>query len=270
MGAPLERGRGMSESMCVASPFDSDAAIANSNYCAPSAGRLRHRDNSPVSALTSFVHESIKALTLNDQFTCVGAKAAVRQQAYRFGLYGELGSDAAAAGLAHDLWTFVDERRTIRSGFTTFLASFSDPAAVDEHTFERLLWQTLQKLHDLDAPHHAWDPAAAADPADPKFAFSFAGSAFYVVGLHAASSRATRRFAWPTLVFNPHEQFEDLRENGRYERFQAVIREAERSLQGDINPMLADWGEQSEAAQYSGRAVERGWTCPFHARREKP
>mgnify|MGYP003291388053 CR=1 FL=1 len=59
-----------------------------------------------------------------------------------------------------------------------------------------------------------------------------------------------------------------MRQTGRYERFQHVIREAERALQGDINPMLADFGEQSEAPQYSGREVGRDWRCPFHANRE--
>jgi FPC/CPF motif-containing protein YcgG len=31
--------------------------------------------------------------------------------------------------------------------------------------------------------------------------------------------------------------------------------------------MLAEFGERSEASQYSGRRVEPGWQCPFHAAR---
>ena len=106
-------------------------------------------------------------------------------------------------------------------------------------------------------------PAVSDDPSDPAFAFSFAGTAFFIVGLHAASSRAARRFAWPTLVFNPHRQFDRLRESQRFSRFQHVIREAERNLQGSINPMLADFGDRSEASQYSGRRVAPDWKCPF-------
>jgi FPC/CPF motif-containing protein YcgG len=90
----------------------------------------------------------------------------------------------------------------------------------------------------------------------------------FVVGLHAASSRATRRFAWPTLVFNPHEQFERLRSSGQFDRFQSVIRSADRALDGTTNPMLANFGERSEAAQYSGRQVDEVWRCPFHAARQ--
>jgi hypothetical protein len=37
-------------------------------------------------------------------------------------------------------------------------------------------------------------------------------------------------------------------------------------LQGSLNPNLADFGEQSEARQYSGRATEADWVCPFHRR----
>ena len=37
------------------------------------------------------------------------AKAAIRQGNYRFGLYPELAGPASCAGLAHDLFTFVQE-----------------------------------------------------------------------------------------------------------------------------------------------------------------
>ena len=36
-------------------------------------------------------------------------------------------------------------------------------------------------------------------------------------------------------------------------------------LQGSINPMLSDFGEATEARQYSGRAVEDDWRAPFAA-----
>jgi FPC/CPF motif-containing protein YcgG len=89
--------------------------------------------------------------------------------------------------------------------------------------------------------------------------------AFFVVGLHPASSRFARRFAWPTLVFNAHHQFERLRSEGGYARMQEVIRARERKLQGTLNPNLGDFGVRSEARQYSGRPVQEGWRCPFHA-----
>jgi FPC/CPF motif-containing protein YcgG len=250
-----------------ANPFRDDLALANSSYTGMERGRLVHLlTGEQPSNLTVYVHDALRGLVLNDHFTCHGGKAAVRQDSYRFGLYGELGAASAAAGLARDLMSFVAEIPRLDGAFSTYLASFTGPNPADEGAFEQLLWQTLQQLHDLDEPHHAWDPTVSADPGNPEFSFSFGGTAFFVIGLHASSSRAARRFAWPTLVFNPHRQFEDLRETGRYRRFQDVIRRAEAGLQGDINPMLAEHGSRSEAAQYSGRRVEDGWRCPFHSR----
>ena len=81
--------------------------------------------------------------------------------------------------------------------------------------------------------------------------------------MHPASSRHARRFAWPLLVFNAHEQFERLRAQGRFEKLRALIREREWALQGSLNPNLGDFGERSEARQYAGRSVEGEWRCPF-------
>ena len=250
-------------------PFDSATAVAHSNACLFDGKRLVRDGDEPAPApRTAFVHAGFRALILNEHFSCVAAKSAVRQGNYRFGLYDGFASATACAGLARDLFAFVHAGDTDTLEFTTFVASFDGPLPPDEATFERLLWSTLQQLHDLDVVHHEWDRASNADTDDPSFSFSFAGMAFFVVGLHAASSRTTRRFAWPTLVFNPHRQFDRLRATGRYPRFQQVIRSAERALQGDINPMLSDFGERSEASQYSGREVDGTWRCPFLARTE--
>ena len=44
---------------------------------------------------------------------------------------------------------------------------------------------------------------------------------------------------------------------------QETIRHRDLQLQGTINPMLSDFGERSEARQYSGRIVEENWRAPF-------
>jgi FPC/CPF motif-containing protein YcgG len=249
-------------------PFCDALAIGNSSYMRYDGGHLVRPDTgAPATALASFVHDGLRALVLNEHFTCLGGKSAVRRGSYRFGFYPALGSPEAAAGLARDLCTFVAELPSFGDSFSTYMASFCGPEMGGEQAFETRLWRTLQQLHDRDAPHHPWDPTVSDDPADTHFSFSFCGTAFFVIGLHAASSRVTRRFAWPTLVFNPHRQFEALRERGEFARFQQVIRRAEQELQGEINPMLSDHGTRSEAAQYSGRRVEDTWACPFHAHR---
>jgi FPC/CPF motif-containing protein YcgG len=144
------------------------------------------------------------------------------------------------------------------------VAVFPDRVPANEIEFERRLWQQLQRLHELDELAESWDPTVSDDPEHAEFAFSFASRALFVVGLHPASSRLARRFRWPALVFNPRAQFERLRVEGTFERLRTVVRERDLDLQGTLNPNLADFGEQSEARQYSGRATEAEWRCPFH------
>ena len=240
-------------------------AAAGSNFCRVDGGVLSHPfDDEPPSPLTRFVHESFRALALNERFSCVGGRTAVRRDAYRFGLYDWLGTPGSSEALGRDLTRFIADPELRDQPLTAFVASFVDPVPADEAHFEALLWSTLQHLADQDS--RPWAAGHQADPADPRFAFSFAGTAFFVVGLHAHSSRLTRRFAFSTLVFNPHDQFDRLREDGRYGRFRDVIRARDSALQGTVNPMVRDFGEGSEAPQYSGRAVGDGWQCPFHAR----
>lgn len=212
------------------------------------------------------MHRAFRAFILDGHYPCVGARSAIHRGSYRFGVYDELAAAATTAALAGDLAAFVPRIDDIGGPFATFVAIFRGPQVADEHSFERALWSQLQALHDADgAP---WDPSVSADPRDPRFSFSFAGAAFFVIGLHPGSARVSRRFAWPVLIFNPHSQFERLRAAGKYTRMQAVIRARERALQGDINPVLAEFGARSEARQYSGRAVEPDWIPPFHTREE--
>ena len=74
-------------------------------------------------------------------------------------------------------------------------------------------------------------------------------------------------FLSPLWFFNLHDQFEKLRADGRYDRMRETIMARDVALAGSPNPMLQRHGEGSAAAQYSGRAVNDGWRCPFSDRR---
>ena len=245
-------------------PFDSDAARAHSAYHAiTDDGVVRLLEAAPANAFARVANAAFRAFVLDDRFSCLGAKSSIRRDTYRIGTYARMDDPDVTQGLARDLYAFAMERRGLASDFTTYIAVFRGREHDDEASFERALWSQLQRLHDLDAPWHAWDPRVSSDPDDPRFSFSFAGHAFFVVGLHPAASRAARRFGWPTLVFNAHEQFEHLREDGRFGGLQRQIRAREVRLDGGLNPNLADYGAHSEARQYSGRAVDPAWKCPF-------
>lgn len=248
-------------------PFDSDLARANSTYAAPTDdGTLaRLLETATPGYFDRIAHSSFRDFILDNDFSCLGAKAAVRSATYRFGTYGDLADEASTAGLARDLFAFTNERRGFESLYTTYIAVFStfDRGADPDLDFEQSLWQQLSRLHALDRDLHEWDPRVSSNPDDSDFSFSFAGTGLFVVGLHPESTRAARRFAWPTLVFNSHEQFEELKRRGQFERLQDRIRTRELALDGSLNPNLADFGDHSEARQYSGRPLPKAWTCPF-------
>jgi FPC/CPF motif-containing protein YcgG len=211
------------------------------------------------------VQEAFRQFVFRPEFPCLGAKAAFNSDSCILRTYGELGSRDSTADLSADLRAFTRSDVLQASEYATFVAIFQGPQDLDEMQFEELLWQQLRALHRMDAASFDWDPSVASDPGDPHFSFSFAGQALYVIGMHANSSRDARRFSWPALVFNPHEQFVRLRQEGKWKRMQETIRTRDRELQGTINPMLSDFGERSEARQYSGRAVDDDWRAPFKA-----
>ncbi|MBA3832889.1 MAG: YqcI/YcgG family protein [Chthoniobacterales bacterium] len=205
------------------------------------------------------------AAVADSAFPCLGAKAAFNGGSYLLSVYDRLASDSSSEALASDLESFTQSEMCETNPYASFVAIFRSPLASDEEGFERLLWSQLQKLHQLDATKYKWDSSVVSDPNHPLFSFSLAGRALYVIGMHDRSSRLARRFPWPTLVFNPHEQFERLRHDGKWKRMQEAIRARDVILQGSTNPMLSDFGEQSEARQYSGRIVDKEWQPPFRA-----
>lgn len=201
-------------------------------------------------------------------FPCVGAKAALAKQQLHFHRARSITSAWDDLATAEALIAFAQAQRRRPTLFTSFVLLFEGPRTLSEQQFERALWERLQSLSDKDA----WlgQPAApgfSADPESPDFALSFGGQGFFAVGLHPRASRRARRFHAPAIVFNLHSQFASLRKSGRYDRMRETILQRDEQLQGSINPMLAPHGSVSEARQYSGRAVDDGWTSHFLDRR---
>ena len=73
----------------------------------------------------------------------------------------------------------------------------------------------------------------------------------------------SRQFKYPTLVFNPHAQFEQLRKTAKYDKMKLAVRKRDMAYSGSINPMLEDFGKVSEVYQYSGRKYDETWQCPL-------
>ena len=233
------------------SHVDANAGAESTADVLPSCATMQQR-----------VETEFRAFVQKPDFPCLGAKSVVRLTGYELKVYGALGNQSNAQTLASDLARFGNEASD--DALSAFVAVFPHSPPESEIDFERRLWRQLQFLHDVDPAHDEWAAGVSADPEDAHFSFSVGGRAFFVVGLHPLSSRLARRFRWPALVFNPHEQFSRLREEGRFEGLRSAIRQRDIALQGTENPNLADFGERSEARQYSGRQTEDDWKCPFH------
>lgn len=213
----------------------------------------------------STLAENFRHFIHQTEFPCVGAKSALAKGTLDILTARDIRSNWDDRRIYDGITRIVQNYREDRALFQSFAVIFEGPVDLDEKTFERFLWARAESLTNKDT----WlgtsrDERVSNDPDDPHFSLSFGEEAFFIVGLHPNASRPARRFERPVLVFNLHDQFEQLREQGRYERMRAKIIERDVALAGSVNPMLARHGTISEARQYSGRNVaEPEWKCPF-------
>ena len=218
--------------------------------------------------LAELVERQLRALVLEGPFPCLGSRAALRTGSYLFSLFPDLRSADAVDAVLAGLRRFAATRRQL-GDFYTYVASFVEPrVVVDEAEWDRLVWDFLQKLHDSD--DEPWDPRWSKDPTQPDFALSLAGLGQLVVTLYPGASRYARRFAWPTLVFNPLEQDRaNFPEEEAFLRFQGRIRDRDRALQGTVNAALPATPDDPQAPGFSGASVGADWRCPLVVRPER-
>jgi uncharacterized protein len=200
----------------------------------------------------------------SNRFSCLGAKAAVRRKTMCTIRLGTITNADTTAGLHEAIERFVAGQLTPDENFATLIAIFEGPANLPERDFDGLLWQQLSDLHLIDvAKGFAWARDVSSDPESPRFSYSVAGHPFFIVGMHEKAARISRRSPQPAMAFNSHYQFQRLRESGAYAGLKRRIRQREELLQQSVNPNLAEFGEVSEARQYSGLYTGNDWRCPF-------
>ena len=208
--------------------------------------------------------ESFRAFVRQPGFSCIGAKSALGRNQMHILVARDVRSSWDDLRILPELQDFAHDYGREPTLFQSFVVLFEGPDTITEEAFEQHLWARVQSLSDKDRwLGQTYDGRVSQDPTNPHFSLSFGGQAFFVVGLHPGASRLARRFERPALVFNLHDQFERLRADGLYPRLRDTILDRDLALNGSSNPMLARFGEGSEARQYSGRAVGDDWRCPF-------
>lgn len=200
----------------------------------------------------------------SEQFPCVAAKAALQRNQTRTFVAGHMACPNDDQDILNFIYKFVDDYRMSEISFHSAAVIFKQPESISEDMFERFMWQRLQSLSDIDAANFPFDNRVSIDPNTADFSFSLKSEAFFIIGLHPSSSRPSRRFKYPALVFNPHAGFEQMRAQNQYEKMKNVVRKKDLAISGSINPMLDDFGNSSEVFQYSGKNYSSSWQCPLH------
>ncbi|MDO6437552.1 guanitoxin biosynthesis heme-dependent pre-guanitoxin N-hydroxylase GntA [Cyclobacterium sp. 1_MG-2023] len=209
------------------------------------------------------IKQAYKEFIIDKKHPCVMANAVFSLNNFEMKLFKKFASKDTALKMLIAIKAYLANIDFESNKFKSFIAVFPETQINSEKEFEHLLWDQLQYIHDID--EQPWDPNVSCDPENASFSFSIAGHAFYVVGMHPKSSRLARRTPYTTLVFNLHSQFVKLRANKSYHKIRDKIRERDIDFQGSVNPVLKDFGESSEAVQYSGRQITEKWQCPFHS-----
>jgi FPC/CPF motif-containing protein YcgG len=212
---------------------------------------------------TKGVIEAYKLFLADKAFPCVAAKAAIAHDQVRVMVCDHIACPKDDWAITQFIYDFVEEYRRSQEMYTSAVVIFKEPTQCSEEYFDTMMWQRLQSISDLDAQQFGWKADISRDPSSPHFSFCLKEEPFYILGLHPGSSRRARRFQHPALVFNPHDQFEKLRDSGKYTAMKTAVRKRDEIYSGSVNPMLSDFGEASEVLQYSGRVYDGTWKCPF-------
>lgn len=216
--------------------------------------------NAIIQEFQNFINE--------ETYPCVAARAAMTRGHIPCLVADHMACPKDDSNILEFVYEFVKDYRTAAKSLHSAAIIFQQPERLTEEAFDAMLWQRLQALLEMDAQRFAYDRRVNSDPSARDFSFSLGEEAFFVIGLHPASERRSRKFKYPTIVFNPHAQFEDMRRENQYEKMKQIVRKRDILYSGSVNPMLSDFGDDSEVYQYSGRQYDNGWTCPLKVRHE--
>lgn len=214
----------------------------------------------------TYAEDSLVDFIQQKTFPCLGAKTALAKDQINAHCYGDIQDCYSSSDLLLDLYEFIGNVDVKTDPYSSFVAIFEESQSLTEREFEGALWAKLQHLHELDSHFYPWDKSVSNDWDSKEFGFSLGGSAFFIIGMNPNHSRKSRQYDFPAIVFNLHAQFEKLRESDRFMTLREHIRKRDEKFSGSKNPMLDNFGDSSEAFQYSGRMIENNWECPFHYR----
>lgn len=217
----------------------------------------------------NMIKEEFYGFLSDSDFPCVIAKNLADKKSINVMVAGDLACPAHDDAILEFMYDFVLQFRKKENAFRSAAVIFTNVSSFTETEFEIRFWERLTQLRKKDAIHFKYDNRVSDDPSSAEYSFSLMEEAFFVLGLHPASSRKARQFKYPVLIFNAHAQFEEMKQTGVYEKMKTIVRKRDIKYSGSINPMLTDFGNASEALQYSGMTYDKEQKCPLHSKNIK-
>lgn len=206
--------------------------------------------------------EKLIKYILHSSFPCVMAKAVARNGNLKV-LTIKNNYSTNIESFLSSMYEFIESFKKNPSRLSSFVLVLENQDLSFEG-FEKKFWKFLEEINAHDKKLYPADPRVSADPRNDQFSFSLKSEAFFIIALHPHSPRKARRFPYPAIVFNPHQQFENMRRNGVFHKVRDMIRLKDKILQGSINPMLTDFGTRSEVFQYLGKIYSPNDPLPLH------
>lgn len=220
--------------------------------------------SAPTDEFTSEMYRYMRDLIGQRNYPCVAAVQSVAQSDFQIHRSHGFGTGADRQATRDVILSFIESWKKRRSTTFALWVAYPDCGALNEEQFEAAMWEELSALTSTSEADADWARGWSRDPSQRNFTLCIGGHAFFVVGLHPASSRKGRVFPFPVLIFNVFDQFRDLQAAGIYDAMVAKNRERDIKFSGSANPMAVEHGDTWESIQFSGRNNSGEWKCPFH------
>ena len=191
---------------------------------------------------------------------CIGARTLAQSgEGFYMAVYPDMKSVTAAVMFIQDLEQYyLHSDAHADSLIRTFAAIFINHPIYSQEQFADEYWDFAQILHDVDCLSNPYDPTVSFDPYSADFELSLAGRAVFTTTLNPQSPRMFRNSSFPVWVMNQTAQFQQLRDEGRFEKWKDKIRKRDALYDpsGESNPILADHGSMSAKDQLAGSPPE--------------
>ena len=209
------------------------------------------------------IQQELIDYVMKPSFPCFMAKSVSRIGLMRMHITPSINDIEDIRRTKENMYDFIDEYRKRPTRLSSFALVIKEEKYKDFNFFENAFWDFLQKLNHEDKKFYPHDQNVSSKVHDNDFGYSIKSEAFFILALHPESPRLARRFKYPTIIFNPHAQFETLRHKGLFKKVRDAIRLKDKLLQGEINPMLNDFGEKTEVFQYLGKSYQDSDAVPL-------